>query len=194
MEIWIHTAFKKSRTRWREESVSADWELCNMQKQPVSFPKATAASSLKRFHTWGSEENATQAKKTNWGERRIRPPCPQPTPLLAQWSSTVNTKATVCQCAGEPNQLPQWQHSLQSASRRKHRPVNNTGTRLNGTWDESLDLKHNENKSLNLPWHQEKKTVERSFSSTKPVMVAWSRWASWRLQWWCKHWTLWNIY
>lgn len=42
-------------------------------------------------------------------------------PCVAQWSSTVNTKATVCQCAEESNQLPQWQESLKSASNRNHR-------------------------------------------------------------------------
>lgn len=46
-------------------------------------------------------------------------------PLLAQWSSTANTKATVCQCAEESNQLPQWEKSPKSASHRKHRSVNN---------------------------------------------------------------------
>lgn len=46
-------------------------------------------------------------------------------PRVAQWSSTANTKATVCQCAEESNQLPQWQESLNSASNRKHRLWNN---------------------------------------------------------------------
>ena len=46
-------------------------------------------------------------------------------PCVAQWSSTANTKATVCQCAKESNQLPQWQESLKSASNRKHRLWNN---------------------------------------------------------------------
>lgn len=38
-----------------------------MQNKAASFPEAKAAWLLKRFHTWGSEENATQAKKDELG-------------------------------------------------------------------------------------------------------------------------------
>ncbi len=85
-------------------------------------------------------------------------------PLLAQWSSTVNTKATVCQCAGESNQLPKWQRSPKSASHRKHGPVNNAMDQNTGRhvsmeggichWKyiKKLNLLHQNNKKIWKYW------------------------------------------
>lgn len=66
----------------------------------MSFPPEQRP--VKRFHTWGGEENATRAKEAREYAFSL--------PLPAQWSSTSNTKATVCQCASD--RLPRWQQSL----------------------------------------------------------------------------------
>lgn len=53
--------------RQREEFVSGRSRTICKTSVCVFFPKAKAASSLKRFHTWGGQENATQAKKDELG-------------------------------------------------------------------------------------------------------------------------------
>lgn len=87
-------------------------------------------------------------------------------PLLAQWSSTLNTKATVCQCAEEPNQLSQWQKSLKSASHTKHKPVNKTlkilYVSMKSDFFFSFDIKKNRRlKFASTEWEQNSKKKKK---------------------------------
>lgn len=89
-------------------------------KQLCVFPKERGASSLKRFHTWGSEENATQAKKTDWGEERIHFLPPSPCSVIQH-----------SEHKSDFNQLPQWEKSPKSAPNWKHPYKNITSPKEN---------------------------------------------------------------